>query len=84
MAFSVSASKRAAARASRENLQDMYVSLVERHNKVTGTAEALKVAAQNQLSELSQHQTCTQCGCGVDEPESVALRAAIDKLEGGL
>lgn len=56
--------------------------IVEENIKLSNALIALSKAARNQLNELSQHQTCTKCGCGVDEPESVALRAAIDKLEG--
>ena len=56
--------------------------VVEASIKLSNALIALSRAAQNQLTELSQHQTCTKCGCGVDEPESVALRAAIDKLDG--
>jgi hypothetical protein len=50
----------------------------KQRDAVAAKLALLSNAATDQLAELSQHQVCTSCGCGAEEPESVALKAAID------
>jgi hypothetical protein len=50
--------------------------LVSERDTALQRLHVIEQAAKALLAELSQHQVCTSCGCGAEEPEAVALKAA--------
>ncbi len=51
--------------------------LVSERDTALQRLHVIEQAAKALLAELSQHQVCTSCGCGAEEPEAVALKAAL-------